>query len=172
MIRREQPPGTHVHLSCEGVVSRCILHVRHAAWLIVGGVLQVWCSITVTKAGSHGCRRRHPPAGAEPSNPFDPAGQSPLPASHEHSNRLQHCCPPVHSQQPTCTVHSKVAQLPITDPVADPAADGRSEQHPATIYQFPQIPGKTHHVQIPNPDGLKPISTPNLRLSSRSSDEQ
>ncbi|KAL6002468.1 hypothetical protein ACLOJK_034400 [Asimina triloba] len=64
------------------------------------------------------------------------------------------------------------AQLPITDPVADPAADGRSEQHPATIFHFPQIPGKTHHAQIPNPNGLKPISTPDLRLPSRSSDER
>ncbi|KAL5980250.1 hypothetical protein ACLOJK_036717 [Asimina triloba] len=39
MIRCGQSSGTHVHLSREGILSRCILHVRHATWVIVGGVL-------------------------------------------------------------------------------------------------------------------------------------
>ncbi|KAL5980361.1 hypothetical protein ACLOJK_028269 [Asimina triloba] len=40
MTWRGQPPDTHMHLSREGGLSRCILQVRHAAWLNVGGVLQ------------------------------------------------------------------------------------------------------------------------------------
>ncbi|KAL6000783.1 hypothetical protein ACLOJK_006509 [Asimina triloba] len=65
--------------------------------------------------------------------------------------------PPTHLRRRAAPFDDAVQHLatsrrsrPITarassmDPMADPAVDGRSEQHLATIFHFPQISGKTY----------------------------